>query len=228
MTVSRTVQKEQLQLLNQWYLELAEQEKQFVLDSLREGYKETMAFIELKQPDLKEVFDYVLALLRQWGRDVSLKKLQARMRRYELDEELIGELSELAYRSLLLYRYAAFLRTSPDADFERMVSKIMVDNYVERRFNSYSLCAEYLGLSDEDAARDSYEIVMKLVEYHYGQLDTLEELGEFMEQELAFSSRQIEMFFQQLLTYRDAIDRFILFKRLRALESKISRLQTEA
>lgn len=226
--MSRTVQTEQFRLLNQWYLALAEQEKQFVLYSLHEGYKEMMAFIELEQPDLKDVFDFVLALLRQWGRDISLKQLQARMRRYKLNEELIRELSELAYRSLLLYRYAAFLRESSEADFEHIVSKIMIDNYVERRYNSYSLCAEYLGITDEDATRDSYEIVMKLVEYHYKQLDTLEELGEFMEQELAFSSRQIDIFAQQIITYRDAIDRFIMFKRLRSLESKIAKLQIEA
>ncbi len=136
--------------------------------------------------------------------------------------EFIGKsLIRAVHSSLQNFRLALFLREMDSEEFARVVELIVLDNYVERRYSTWDKCHSYLKLDDELMTRGCYRIVAAIMEYHYHLFETLEELEEFMTEELEWEADKVEVFIGLIVRYREAIDRTMLFKKLKRIERQL-------
>ncbi|THF72465.1 hypothetical protein [Cohnella fermenti] len=211
--------------LNQWYDSLPEEQQDLVIQAISESYKAIIHWLQANAPEIGEIYESLQEQVHEWGKRGSSPYIRSRMSSYKAHPDLAKAMRDIASRTLEPYRNAAYLRKRESDEFEKIVTLIIMDNYVERRFNSYYYCDEYLGISDLPNTRSSYMTVMNLVEQHYERLDTLEELGEFMEEELSFSVEKIDIFLKLLIEYREDLDRFMLFRKLKRLEQAMLRLE---
>ncbi|TBL70548.1 hypothetical protein [Paenibacillus thalictri] len=209
--------------LSAWYLELPEADQFNAIQIIEEGYADILEWLEEHYPSTYEMYAELQSAIHQMMKEREFNKTQAALKKYKLNEDLRAAMTAAAFDALRPYLEAASLRRMDDAEFERVVDLIILDNYVERRFLTWDRCIVYVQLDDMDQVKHCYLTVMRAVNQHYSKLSTLEELEEYLESELGLSTVQMEMFNQIIIKYREPLDRYMLFRKLDKLEASLKK-----
>ncbi|WP_127579450.1 hypothetical protein [Paenibacillus koleovorans] len=202
----------------QWFAQLDSIHCSQVLEIAAAGGKEIIMNLRSAFPDDQKLFFELQYEVRQALKKKTMPVVDQTMQKAEVPQEITKPLIKAIHSSLRHYRISSYLRDADDEAFERTVERILVDNYVDRLYDSWEKCDEYLGLNNVEQTRRCYSSVMSLVEFHYQKIETLEELGDYMELELNFNEEKIERFLALVTKHRTAIDRTMLFKKLKRIE----------
>lgn len=212
-------------VVDAWFSKLEKGQKDGLLTQLSAGGKAWQEWMQEHAPHSREPFleldRYVMELMKRKSADKVKKELKAQgLQTVELLDSLITR----ATKELRYYYDAATLRDASLEEFERIVSNVIADFFIERRYSSWAKRNEYLGLSEERAARACYLIVANLIQTFYNRNVSLEVLETFMNVELEFTEQKSGRFADLIVRNKEALDRYFLFQRL----SKLTKSQAAA
>ncbi|WP_309119926.1 hypothetical protein [Paenibacillus sp.] len=209
--------------VNLWYGQLDEAHREQVRRWAEDGGQEFLINLMAK-------FEDQVDLLREWQTEIR-QRLRERNRIIvqteiidscpNLPKNVVEAVVKAVESTLKDYRLSAELRKMDPETFAKVVERIFVDNYLERRYDSWDKCDAYLGLNDEQKTKQCYLSVMNIIEYHYSIFETLEQLEGFMQEELEWDGPKAGLFTELVVRYREALDRTMLFKKLRRLEQLV-------
>lgn len=205
--------------VSEWFEALEQAERQKILDLMNKSYDDQLIdVIRQDYAHVENVLGLITEQIHEEMRKKTPKEMQALLQRRGMNAQLAQAMTVAANSRLTFYYLATALREMIAEEFKRVVELILLDEYVERRFVSWEYCDKYMKLGDIEKTQKCYETVKALVELHYAGLDSLEELGSLMAEELRFESKQIEFFLELILKYRAPLDRYMLLRRLSRLE----------
>lgn len=209
--------------IDAWFAKLGDPHKGELLEQLTSGGKTWQDWMQEHEPDWKEALleleRYVTDRMKeQPGETVRKDLAEQGLRATGLADALIGR----AMKELRYYFDAATLREVSLEQFERIAANVITDYFVERRFTTWIRRTEYLGLTEEDAARTCYLVVVNLIHNFYDRNVSLEVLESFMTDELGFSEAKAGWFAELIIRNKEALDRHFLFQRLTKLAKQQS------
>lgn len=213
-----------IQSMNEWYAKLGDEAQAIVTDLSSQNYMNILYWLEEHAPEMYGEFDLFQDYLHQALRKRKPEELkQALMSAGFGAEALLSALLKAATRALKSYYYAALLRELDEAALEQTIAMIMKDVYVEERYSSWARRRVYLGREREDETKKMYSIIIALVTLFYKRSSyTLEQLEDYMDEELCFSEAQREAFIRVFLEHKAAMDRYFLFRKLSELSDALT------